>query len=323
MLKIRNLFTEHPSIVWFLRPLGLLLTYTTKKGRRIMSQLNTVRCPFCNSNSFGRVYPDNPSAIVRCLSCDLVFFNPQPSLEYLRDFYSSQSGYMSSIQENLDSFKRDPSAWKNTANFILDKVYQYIKEQSDQRILDVGSAYGFFLLFAKERGLDAHGIEISSETSRYAKEHGIDVQHTTLVEANLEEASFNIITMNNVLEHTLNPVAELTKAYNLLKTPGVVFIAVPNFDSLTAQVDAFYWKMKSWPNHMFYFTEKTLSAILSKVGFRVVEVFTHLGEADYSHDVRVVRDRMCLTNESDINEAIHFLHKIRKGQELVILARKE
>lgn len=323
MLKIRSLFTKHPNIVWFLRPLALILTYTTKEGRRIMSQLNTIRCPLCDSDNFVRVYPDNPSAIVRCLSCDLVFFNPQPSLEYLRDFYSSQSGYMSSIEENLHSFESDPSAWKNTANFILDKVYRYKKEEAGQRILDVGSAYGFFLLFAKERGFDVHGIEISSETSRYAKEHGIDVQHTTLLEAKLNESSFDIITMNNVLEHTLNPVAELTKAYKLLKSSGVIFIAVPNFDSLTAQVDAFYWKMKSWPNHMFYFTEKTLSAILRKAGFSVAEVFTHLGEADYSHDVRVVRDRMCLTSESDIDEAIRFLWKIKKGQELVILARKE
>ncbi|TLY33093.1 MAG: class I SAM-dependent methyltransferase, partial [Ignavibacteria bacterium] len=253
---------------------------------------------------------------------DLVFFNPQPSIEYLRELYSSQAGYLPSIEENLRSFESDPSSWRQTADFILQKVYRHLPKQDGQRILDVGSAYGFFLIFAKESGLDAYGLEISSETSRYAKDHGIKVLNTTMVEANFQYGFFDIVTMNNVLEHTLDPTAEVAKAYTILKKSGIIFVAVPNFDSLVAQVDNYLWKMKSWPNHLFYFTEATLSKILEKAGFRVAEVFTHQGESEYNHDVRVVRDRLQLTEENQIREAIRLLWKFQKGQELVVIAKK-
>jgi len=281
-----------------------------------------IDCPLCGSEHFIEVYPDNPSRIVRCRECDLVFFNPQPSIEYLKEFYSSKEGYLPSIEENLRSFEADPSSWKLTADFILQRVYQHLPNGPGQRILDVGSAYGFFLIFARERGLDAYGLEISLQTSRYASEHGIKVLNTTLEESNFQNDFFDIVTMNNVLEHTLNPTAEVARAHKLLKNQGIMFIAVPNFDSLVAQADNYHWKMKSWPNHLFYFTEATLSKILEKAGFRITEVFTHQGESEYSHDIRVVRDRLHLVDESQIREAITLLWKFHKGQELVVIAKK-
>lgn len=288
-----------------------------------MTLLAQVWCPLCGAhNGFAQVYRDNPSRVVRCRNCDLVFFNPQPSIEYLKKFYSSQSGYLSCIEENLRSFEQDPLAWKKTADFILNKVTPYLPPTNKDRILDVGCAYGFFLLFARERGLDTYGIEISTETSAYAKKQGIEILNTTLLDSEFDDNFFSAITMNNVLEHTLNPVAELGEAYRILTNQGVIFVAVPNFDSLVAKADSYYWKMKSWPNHLFYFTEFTLAAMVRKVGFKVLEVFTHQGESDYADDVRVVRDRLFLTDDEEAHQVIRLLWKLKKGQELVVLARK-
>ncbi len=289
-----------------------------------MKALLHIPCPLCNSTEgFFRIYSDNPSEIVRCSRCDLVFFNPQPSQEYLAEFYSSQSGYMPSIEDNLRSFQRDPTAWKAIADFILAKVYRYLPEAKGQRILDVGCAYGFFLQFAKERGLDGYGVEVSQETSQYAKGQGLSLRTGTLLEAAFDDNFFDIVTLNNVLEHTLNPVVELREVFRILKNQGIVFLAVPNFGSLVAKADNFYWKMKSWPNHLFYFTESTLIAILHKAGFSVLEVFTHQGESDYGDDVRVIRDRLMISTDEEVNEIIRLLWKMGKGQELVVLAKKD
>lgn len=289
-----------------------------------MKALLHIPCPLCDSaEGFPRVYSDNPSEIVRCNRCDLVFFNPQPSQEYLAEFYSSQSGYMPSIADNLQSFQRDPAAWKAIADFILTKVHQHLSEAKGQRILDVGCAYGFFLQFARERCLDAYGVEVSEETSQYARRHELSVKTGTLLEAAFDDNFFDIVTLNNVLEHTLNPVVELREVFRILKNRGIVFLAVPNFGSLVAKADNFYWKMKSWPNHLFYFTESTLTAILRKTGFSILEVFTHQGESDYADDVRVIRDRLLITNDEEVHEIIKLLWKMGKGQELVVLAKKD
>jgi 2-polyprenyl-3-methyl-5-hydroxy-6-metoxy-1,4-benzoquinol methylase/ribosomal protein S27E len=287
-----------------------------------LSDLISVNCIFCGSQDLEEIFTDNPSTLVRCRKCGLVFFNPQPSGEYLKNFYSSQAGYLSSIEENLQSFEADPRSWQDTANFILYKIYQHMPEEAGQRLLDVGSAYGFFLVFAKRRGLDVMGLELSTETSRYARQQGIEVLNTSLMDTNLSERSFDIVTMNNVLEHTLNPLAELTKAYSILKPSGVLYIGVPNWDSMVSQVDGYNWKMKSWPNHLYYFTAETLGRMLAKVGFTVRESFTFMGESDYQDDARIIQDKLLLKEDREIRQVVECLWKMGKGQELVVIAQK-
>ena len=286
------------------------------------TDLITIDCVLCGSGRFKDVYSDSPSKIVECEDCRLTFFNPQPSPEYLRNFYSSQNGYLSSIEENLRSFEAEPKSWQDTANYILYKIYQHMKEEKGQRLVDIGSAYGFFLMFAKKRGLDVLGLEISTETSRYARQHGIDVRASSLMDAELESDSFDIVTMNNVLEHTLNPVAELGKAFSILKPSGVIYVGVPNWDSLVSRVDGYGWRMKSWPNHLFYFTPETLGRMLVKAGFTVRETFTHMGESEYLDDARIIRDRLLLTKDQDVRQIIECLWRLGKGQELVMIAQK-
>ncbi len=284
--------------------------------------MNRIPCPLCASEGFDLVYDDNPSRIVRCQSCHLVFFNPQPSEAFLDQYYSSASGYIPSIEETLRNFERDPSSAKQEAYSILDQILRHFPGQSPGRILDVGAAYGFFLLSAKERGFEPFGLEVSSVTSRYAVEHGIDVQHSSLLKANFQNEFFDAITMNNVLEHTLSPVSQLVRARELLKPGGVIYISVPNFDSLVSQVDNFYWKWKAWPNHLFYFTPNTLRKILNKTGLEICELVTQKGQSDYGDDVRIVRDRLKLRDQAQIDDVIRLLWKFEKGQQLVAIARK-
>jgi 2-polyprenyl-3-methyl-5-hydroxy-6-metoxy-1,4-benzoquinol methylase len=286
------------------------------------ADLRTIPCVLCGSDRFQTIYLDNPSSIVECKDCQLVFFNPQPSPAYLQGYYSSQIGYMSSIEENLRSFEAEPKSWQDTANWIFYKIYQHKPEEKGERLLDVGSAYGFFLMFAKKRGLDVLGLEISTETSKYARQHGIEVQNVSLADAKLDDRSFDIVTMNNVLEHTLNPVTELEKAFSVLKPSGIIYIGVPNWDSLVSRVDGFHWKMKSWPNHLYYFTPETLERMLTKVGFTVKETFTHMGESEYLDDARIIRDRLLLTSDQDIRQVLECLWGLGKGQELVMIAQK-
>jgi 2-polyprenyl-3-methyl-5-hydroxy-6-metoxy-1,4-benzoquinol methylase/ribosomal protein S27E len=286
------------------------------------SDLVKIDCVLCGSDRHKIIYSDDPSRIVECNDCGLVFFNPQPSQNYLNAYYSSQAGYMTSIEENLRSFEANPVSWRDTANWILYKIYGHISEEKGQRLLDIGSAYGFFLIFARERGLDVRGLEISTESSKFARERGIEIWNTPLLEATVEKESFDIVTMNNVLEHTLNPMAELEKVHSLLKPPGVVYIGVPNWDSLVSRVDGFNWKMKSWPNHLYYFTSKTLGHMLAKAGFAVRETLTHMGESDYSDDTRIIRERLLLSEDRDVRQVIECLWTMGKGQELVVIAQK-
>jgi 2-polyprenyl-3-methyl-5-hydroxy-6-metoxy-1,4-benzoquinol methylase len=287
-----------------------------------MPSVTKIDCPICCSKNLTTVYEDNPSKIVACNQCGLIFFNPQPTVSYLKDYYSSYDGYLPNIEENFKSFKKDSSTWKASAEFILSKISQYVTNQNHAKILDIGCAYGFFLHFAKTTGYDTYGLELSTETSKYAKDLGLEIQCSSLESANYENNFFDVITMNNVLEHTLNPIEDLSIVHKLLKEDGVVYIAVPNFGSTVSQTDKFHWKMKAWPNHLFYFTEQTLSKILKQCSFEVLERFTHAGESDLNDDIRIIKESLFLTEPTEIDNVIKLLWKFMKGQELVIIARK-
>jgi len=166
------------------------------------------------------------------------------------------------------------------------------------------------------------GLEISTETSRYAREKGIEVRNTSLADTKFNGQFFDIVTMNNVLEHTLNPLAELKKAYSIMKPSGILYLGVPNWDSVVSRIEGYNWKMKSWPNHLFYFTADTLGRMLEKAGFTVRESFTFMGESDYSDDAKIIRERLLLTDDQEIRQVIECFWKIGKGQELVVIARK-
>jgi 2-polyprenyl-3-methyl-5-hydroxy-6-metoxy-1,4-benzoquinol methylase len=287
-----------------------------------MTELCVVPCPLCGCESFAEVYADHPSSIVRCRSCDLAFFNPQPTPEYLSRYYSSQEGYLPSAEVLIQNFRERPEAMRQNVSSVMSRLYSFRARQPQQRLLDVGCAYGFFLLVAREAGLEVQGVELSEETSRYAREQGVPVQTASLETAQLPDAAFDFITMDNMLEHTLDPSTTLARAFALLQPGGLAHVAVPNFDSLVSRADNMHWKNKAWPNHLFYFTPKTLSLLMMKAGFEVVDHYTHVGENEYSHDQRVVRDRLFLEKPEDVAKAIGFLAQMGKGQELVMIGRK-
>jgi SAM-dependent methyltransferase len=96
------------------------------------------------------------------------------------------------------------------------------------RLLDVGTGCGFFLVAAQKRGWEAKGIEPSMQSVEVAqREYGLDVFNGTLREYN-GKGQFDVITFNNVLEHSAEPWKELDRARNLLKSGGFIFIRFPN-----------------------------------------------------------------------------------------------
>ena len=78
--------------------------------------------------------------------------------------------------------------------------------------------------------------------------------------------------MIHVLEHISNPLALLREINKILKPQGVLFVEVPNLDSLEFQLFREKWGYLSAPRHLNHFTTQTLTRILNKAGFRIIEI---------------------------------------------------
>ncbi len=105
------------------------------------------------------------------------------------------------------------------------------------RLLDVGCSYGAFLEMACGRGWQAHGVELSPKSSRYAvEERGFEVFTGTLEEAGYPENHFSAVTLWDVIEHLCRPVETLKETWRILEPGGVLVLFTINQQSLFNRV---------------------------------------------------------------------------------------
>lgn len=152
------------------------------------------------------------------------------------------------------------------------------------RLLDLGCSYGAFLELASEVGWRTFGIELSRKASEYAaRERGLEVFRGTLEEAALPEASFDTVTLWDVIEHLDRPLHTVRQIHRLLAPGGTLVLFTINQRSLINRVGdlAYRGTLGRWRrpllllydiHHNFFFDPRTLRGLLVRGGFEDVEV---------------------------------------------------
>jgi len=131
-------------------------------------------------------------------------------------------------------------------------------------VLDVGSGEGALLDALVARGRTATGIERHAERP--------DVEERELAEV---EGEWAAVVFWHSLEHLREPGADLERAAKLLAPGGMLFVAVPNLDSLQACAFGERWLGLDLPRHLVHIPAGGLISRLRKIGLRVERV-SHL-----------------------------------------------
>ncbi|MCX6137560.1 MAG: class I SAM-dependent methyltransferase [Ignavibacteriales bacterium] len=141
------------------------------------------------------------------------------------------------------------------------------------RVLDVGCGPGFFLAEARAAGYDVHGIDVSALAVRFAAESlHLPAEVASLEDVAARDASFDIITLWHVLEHFLNPVAELQKIRKLMAPGAYLYLEVPNLHSIKFRLSGRKWVGGNHPlYHRTFFTKTTLEKTIALAGFQQSE----------------------------------------------------
>jgi SAM-dependent methyltransferase len=121
---------------------------------------------------------------------------------------------------------------------LLDQLAAFWRIPARALVLDVGSGVGSFVLGCRRRGLRAFGIEPDrigqggTLSSVQIARRRIEKQvFAVAVGESLPFADrrFDLITMNQVMEHVADQVAVLREALRVLKPGGAVYVACPNY----------------------------------------------------------------------------------------------
>jgi SAM-dependent methyltransferase len=165
-----------------------------------------------------------------------------------------------------------------------------------RRLLDVGAGPGFFLQAAASRGWQVLGVEPSRQAVDHARSLGVEMAEGFF---NAETAPtlghFDVVHLNNVLEHVPNALEILCLARDLLTPGGLLCLNVPNEFTPFQQSARSALTLSEWwvspPHHLNYFDFDSLSRLVTRLGFEVrerstsfpMELFLLMG-LDYTKD---------------------------------------
>lgn len=197
---------------------------------------------------------------------DMLITHPQPSLEKLPSYYESVN-YISHTDGNKSLFEKMYQFVKSIA--LKNKLQLINFESTKGKILDIGAGVGDFLSVCKNDGWQTVGIEPSEKAKTIAKSKGVSfVEHLS----ELEDHSFDIITMWHVLEHVPDLENQIKELKRLIKPNGTIIIAVPNFNSFDANYYGKYWAAFDVPIHLWHFSKTAIKKLFSNENLELVKV---------------------------------------------------
>jgi SAM-dependent methyltransferase len=203
--------------------------------------------------------------VLWCPHCDVGATHPRLSLQELRQYYP----------DKYDPYCDDISVSDQSRlhRFLVSAERRFGPAATDRVIagalLDVGCGNGAYMADMARRGFNVTGIELSPVASGIVAKRGLPVVTGDFLTCEFPRQSFDVITMNHYLEHSLDPRASLTKAWELLREGGSLIVGVPNFTSWASRHYGSDWSDLDLPRHAFHFSPRGLVRLLESCGFRV------------------------------------------------------
>lgn len=183
--------------------------------------------------------------------------------------------------------------------------FMTLEHDKPGRLVDVGCGAGRFLRRMQKRGWEAEGVEFDPQAARkVTARYGIRVHVGDLRAAALADDSYDVVTMNQVMEHVFDPRGTLSECLRILKPGGKLIMTTPNVNSVGAREFGPYWRGWEPPRHLHLFSVEALKRLAVQCGFEVVDA------RSYSWDAAGVY-RVSKTNAMKATGKVRFFDQLR------------
>ena len=262
-------------------------------------------CPFCSSKEIVFLFKAKDLLcckrgeffLTKCLKCGLVFQNPRVKEQDIGFYYQGLNYFNKPKTTPLK--KKNNFLKKETLNnhfgygqksffwavtfflkgFLSAKSYPYFKKGG--KLLEIGCSNGSFLEELRGLGWQVKGIEMSQESSTFAREkRGLDVENKRIEDCDFKQNEFDVIIMNMVLEHLYSPFEVMEKIAKWLKPKGEWILSVPYFQGFEFLVFKEFAYGLQLPTHQTFFTKPILKAYLQKLGFKKIKFYHQMFDRD-------------------------------------------
>jgi len=231
--------------------------------------MNMFICPICDSKRYIKKYKIMGYNLLQCCECGVILLEHGMDFSQIKRIYKKNYfNNINSLVGYIDYFSIQKGLERTFENRL--KTIQILRNPTN--LLDVGTSTGMFLKVCNAGGIKAQGIELSAEAVKYARNTlGVTVTHTSLEEF-VSNEKFDVITSWDVIEHIYSPNPFLGKVHELLNDGGYFVFTTGNIESLVAKISGKRWHLFNLPDHIFFYSEKTITRLLSKHKFKVIRI---------------------------------------------------
>ena len=236
------------------------------------------KCPLCSSSD---IHPaltfvdytvsQQPFAVLHCNACTARFTQDIPSQTEIGVYYQADS-YVSHTDTHKGLVNR---LYHLVRSRTLQTKKNWVSKHTGRRtghLLDIGSGTGAFLNCMQTAQWQCTGLEPDESARKIAStRYGIEAKLPEQL-FQLAPQSFDAITMWHVLEHVHTLHDYVQQLASLIKPDGKIFIAVPNYTSLDADLYQAHWAAYDVPRHLYHFSPASMEQLLSKHQLKLVAI---------------------------------------------------
>jgi len=228
-------------------------------------------CPVCN-NFKDRI-------VVHRNGVNNVFFCKKDKIIFRNETYFCDKNYGS--EYFLSSYKKQYGKTYEEDRGNIDRlnrkrinvIKRLLGRKSRPKLLEVGSALGFFLDMARNSGFIVKGVEISKYGSDYSKNIlKLDVINSSFTEIDFEYPSYDVVSMWYFIEHIKDMEKVILKIKKALKVGGILALSTPNCYGITGRKNIKEYAKKIPDDHYYEFSPRSLTKVLEKYGFEKLKV---------------------------------------------------
>jgi SAM-dependent methyltransferase len=266
---------------------------------KLNEKLERINCAYCGSFDYRILFSGKDRIqnkrgeypVVQCKRCGLIYLNPRPSTDYLKNYYyDDYFGHepLITFEERQNTRKKrvfrflrnktlaahfryhhltkSNSFWKVFTTPLVDyfRLQLMPTYQNNGRLLEVGCSYGWRLERLRDLGWDdVMGVELGVGAVEIARSKGLNVICLPVEKVNFKDNVFDVIIASMVMEHTSDPFFVFEKFERWLKPGGQLLFSIPNIGGLEYRIFKKYWYPLQIPYHLYYFSDKFIKKILT------------------------------------------------------------
>ena len=224
-------------------------------------------CPACGRATEHRLrFRVNGCDILQCRGCGLGRTETSgfdPAAYYTADYFSGR--HCDGYSDYLGAEPVLRREFKHSVDFIRNY-------RSSGKLLELGCAYGFFLMEAR-RYFEVAGIELAAAAAAHGRRAGLNVLQGVADEASLRQLGHaDVIVLFDVIEHLPQPRETLALCRQYLNPGGIIVITTGDFGSWAARLMGAKWRLMTPPQHLWFFTQDSMRGMAAGLGLSVEHV---------------------------------------------------